>query len=70
MCSLSFSYYKVPLELQLVNQFKASGKREQLITSVTFAPKKKAYSIPADSIDDIKGADEIAKDMNPAAATA
>lgn len=33
---------------------------------MTFAPKK-AYSIPADSIDDLTGADSIAKDIHPAA---
>jgi len=32
--------------------------------------EKKAYSIPADSIDDLTGADSIAKDIHPAAPTA
>lgn len=33
-------------------------------------PKKKAYSIPASSIDEITGADSIARDIHPAAETA
>lgn len=56
----------------MVKKFLASGKREKLhyyLPSVTFALKT-AYSIPASSIDDLTGADSIAKDIHPAAATA
>lgn len=57
--------YKVPLA---VGQEVPCFRKERI--AYYFCDICPAYSIPADSIDDIKGADSIAKDIHPAAATA
>jgi hypothetical protein len=49
--------------------FKREFLEEDLKAASSFNPAS-AYSIPADSIDDITGADSIAKDIHPAVATA